>query len=79
MKRGMLGRRVMYWISVAVGLALAIVPLPSWLDAARPDLALLMIQHDPAGCPHSHASSMRKRWGVGFHPFLGARVNECSP
>jgi rod shape-determining protein MreD len=43
MKRGMLGRRVMYWISVAVGLALAIVPLPSWLDAARPDLALLMI------------------------------------
>jgi rod shape-determining protein MreD len=34
-------RRVMYWLSMAVGLVLAIVPLPGWLDAVRPDLALL--------------------------------------
>jgi rod shape-determining protein MreD len=36
-------RRIMYWASVAAGLVFAIVPLPGWLDAARPDLALLMI------------------------------------
>jgi rod shape-determining protein MreD len=34
-------RRSMYWVSVAAGLVFAIVPLPAWLDAARPDLALL--------------------------------------
>jgi rod shape-determining protein MreD len=34
-------RRLMYWASMAAGLVLAIVPLPSWLDPARPDLALL--------------------------------------
>ncbi len=34
-------RRLLYWISMAVGLVLAIVPLPGWLDPVRPDLALL--------------------------------------
>ncbi len=43
MRRSMFGRRILYWFSVAVGLALAIVPLPGWLDAARPDLALLAV------------------------------------
>jgi rod shape-determining protein MreD len=33
----------MYWLTVAAGLLLAIVPLPAWLDAVRPDLALLAI------------------------------------
>jgi rod shape-determining protein MreD len=36
-------RRLLYWLSVAAGLVFAIVPLPSWLDTARPDLALLAI------------------------------------
>jgi rod shape-determining protein MreD len=43
MRRGTLGRRILYWISVALGLALSIVPLPGWLDALRPDLALLAV------------------------------------
>jgi len=43
MRRGMLGRRILYWLSVAAGLALSIVPLPGWLDAARPDFALLAV------------------------------------
>jgi rod shape-determining protein MreD len=34
-------RRLLYWISMAAGLVLAIVPLPAWLDPVRPDLALL--------------------------------------
>ena len=37
----MFARRLLYWISMAAGLVLAIVPLPSWLDPVRPDLALL--------------------------------------
>ena len=37
----MLTRRLLYWISMAAGLVLAIVPLPGWLDPFRPDLALL--------------------------------------
>jgi rod shape-determining protein MreD len=36
-------RRIMYWVSVAASLVFAIVPLPAWLDTARPDLALLAI------------------------------------
>ena len=32
-------RRILYWLSVAVGLVLAIVPLPEWLSPVRPDLA----------------------------------------
>ena len=43
MRRGLFGRRLMYWASVAAGLVLAIVPLPNWLDAVRPDLALLAV------------------------------------
>ena len=43
MRQGMFGRRILYWFSVAVGLTLAIVPLPGWLDAVRPDLALLAV------------------------------------
>lgn len=43
MSRGLAGRRVMYWVSVAAALALAVVPLPGWLDSARPDLALLLV------------------------------------
>lgn len=34
-------RRLLYWLSMAAGLVLAIVPLPAWLDPVRPDLALL--------------------------------------
>ena len=34
-------RRLLYWLSMAAGLVLAIVPRPSWLDPVRPDLALL--------------------------------------
>ena len=37
----MFARRLLYWISMAAGLVLAIVPLPGWLDPFRPDLALL--------------------------------------
>ena len=36
-------RRLLYWASVAVGLVLAIVPLPDWLAPFRPDLALLAV------------------------------------
>ena len=36
-------RRLLYWVSVALGLVLAIVPLPAWLGAARPDFALLAV------------------------------------
>ncbi len=36
-------RRVLYWLSVAMGLVLAIVPLPEWLGPVRPDLALLAV------------------------------------
>ena len=43
MRRGILGRRMLYWLSVAAGLVLAIVPLPGWLDMARPDFALLAV------------------------------------
>ena len=39
----MFTRRLLYWISVAAGLVLAIVPLPDWLDPVRPDLALLAV------------------------------------
>src|SRR4030095_4864963 len=38
-----ISRRLLSWASVAAGLVFAIVPLPGWLDTARPDLALLMI------------------------------------
>jgi rod shape-determining protein MreD len=34
-------RQLLYWMSMAAGLVLAIVPLPGWLDPVRPDLALL--------------------------------------
>src|SRR5262245_46257872 len=40
-QQSMLVRRLLYWASMAAGLVLAIVPLPAWLDPARPDLALL--------------------------------------
>ncbi len=36
-------RRLLYWLSVAAGLLLAIVPLPDWLSPVRPDLALLAV------------------------------------
>ena len=36
-------QRLLYWSSVALGLVLAIVPLPDWLGPLRPDLALLMV------------------------------------
>ena len=35
--------RLFYWLTVAAGLVFAIVPLPGWLETARPDLALLAI------------------------------------
>ncbi len=38
-----LTRRLLYWLSVAAGLVFAIVPLPGWLAALRPDLALLAV------------------------------------
>ena len=43
MRQDMFGRRILYWFSVAAGLALAIVPLPGWLDVVRPDFALLAV------------------------------------
>lgn len=43
MRQSMFTRRLLYWISVAAGLVLAIVPLPDWLDPVRPDLALLAV------------------------------------
>ena len=36
-------RRLLYWITVALGLVLAIVPLPDWLAPLRPDIALLAV------------------------------------
>ena len=36
-------RRLLYWASVALGLVLAIVPLPECLGVARPDFALLAV------------------------------------
>ena len=41
MRQGTFTRRLLYWLSIAAGLVLAIVPLPDWLSPARPDLALL--------------------------------------
>jgi rod shape-determining protein MreD len=43
MRRTLFPRRLLYWVSVAAGLVLAIVPLPAWLDPIRPDLALLAV------------------------------------
>jgi rod shape-determining protein MreD len=37
------GRRLAYWLSVAAGLVIAIVPLPRSLDPYRPDVALLAV------------------------------------
>jgi rod shape-determining protein MreD len=42
-RQGTFTRRLLYWLSVAAGLVLAIVPLPDWLDPVRPDLALLAV------------------------------------
>ena len=38
-----LSSRFAYWFSVAIGLVLAIVPVPDWLDPVRPDIALLAV------------------------------------
>ena len=38
--------RLFYWLTVAAGLVFAIVPLPGWLETARPDLALLAIIYE---------------------------------
>ena len=38
-----LSSRFAYWFSVAIGLVLAIVPLPDRLDPVRPDIALLAV------------------------------------
>jgi rod shape-determining protein MreD len=43
MNRSNFWRRILYWLTVAAGLVLAIVPLPDWLDPVRPDLALLAV------------------------------------
>lgn len=43
MRADSMTRRLVYWASVAAGLVFAIVPLPGWVDTARPDLALLAI------------------------------------
>lgn len=43
MRRTHFSRRLLYWVSVAAGLVLAIVPLPGWLDSIRPDIALLAV------------------------------------
>lgn len=43
MRRGDFSRRLLYWITVALGLVLAIVPLPDWLAPLRPDVALLAV------------------------------------
>ena len=37
------GSRFAYWFSVAIGLVLAIVPLPDRFDPVRPDIALLAV------------------------------------
>jgi len=39
MRADSMTRRLVYWASVAAGLVFAIVPLPGWVDTARPDLA----------------------------------------
>jgi rod shape-determining protein MreD len=46
------GRRIAYWLSVAVGLVLAIVPLPHWADPFRPDVALLLVIFWVLARPH---------------------------
>lgn len=43
MRAGNFSRRLLYWLSVALGLVLALVPLPEWLGPVRPDLALLAV------------------------------------
>ncbi len=43
MRSSNFARRVLYWLSVAMGLVLTIVPLPEWLGPVRPDLALLAV------------------------------------
>jgi rod shape-determining protein MreD len=42
-RRSDFSRRLLYWITVALGLVLAIVPLPDWLAPLRPDIALLAV------------------------------------
>ena len=39
----MFARRLLYWISMAAGLVLAIVPLPGWLDPFRPEAPALAV------------------------------------
>ena len=59
MRRGTFGRRILYWLTVAIGLALAIVPLPGWLDPLRPDLALLVVIYWSSPARASRDSAMR--------------------
>jgi rod shape-determining protein MreD len=43
MRQGTFTRRLLYWLSIAAGLVLAVVPMPEWLSPVRPDLALLAV------------------------------------
>lgn len=43
MRSSDLSRRLLYWFTVALGLVLAIVPLPDWIAPLRPDVALLAV------------------------------------
>lgn len=43
MRRQTTGQRIAFWISVAIGVVFAIVPLPAWLSTWRPDVALLAV------------------------------------
>jgi rod shape-determining protein MreD len=64
MRRGNLTRRLLYWLSVAAGLVLAIVPLPEWLGPVRPDLALLAVIYFVLTSPRS--AGLGSAWLAGL-------------
>ena len=66
MRQSTFTRRLLYWLSVAAGLVLAIVPLPDWLSPARPDLALLAVLYFILTSPR--IAGLGSAWLPGLPP-----------
>ncbi len=64
MRRGSITHRLLYWLSIAFGLVLAIVPLPEWLGPVRPDLALLAVIYFVLTSPRS--AGLGSAWLAGL-------------
>jgi rod shape-determining protein MreD len=63
-RRGSITHRLLYWLSIAFGLVLAIVPLPEWLGPVRPDLALLAVIYFVLTSPRS--AGLGSAWLAGL-------------